>query len=91
MKPIQKILFGSQGTGKSYRVDKIISNKSDKSELIIRYRSFFGYFYKLLILLWLQLLLGNPENIEFTMVVRPRNSKVIPRCDRCVVKYGPEY
>jgi len=35
--------------------------------------------------------LGNPENIEFTEVIRPRNSKVIPRCDRCVINYGPEY
>jgi RHS repeat-associated protein len=34
--------------------------------------------------------LGNPKNIEFTKVIRPRNENVIPRCDRCVGKYGPE-
>jgi len=34
--------------------------------------------------------LGNPQTIEFTKVVRPRNEHVIPRCDRCVGKYGSE-
>ncbi|WP_171014188.1 hypothetical protein, partial [Chitinivorax sp. B] len=34
--------------------------------------------------------LGNPKVIEFTKVIRPRNDKVIPRCERCVGKYGPE-
>ena len=34
--------------------------------------------------------LGNPKNIEFTKVIRPRNENIIPRCDRCVGNYGPE-
>ncbi|MDP5208573.1 toxin TcdB middle/N-terminal domain-containing protein [Microbulbifer sp. 2205BS26-8] len=36
--------------------------------------------------------LGNPDpkTIEFTKVIRPRNEKVIPRCDRCTNKFGPE-
>ncbi len=34
--------------------------------------------------------LGNPQNIEFTKVIRPRNEKIIPRCERCTGKYGPE-
>lgn len=34
--------------------------------------------------------LGNPKNIEFTKVIRPRTQQRIPRCDRCTSKYGPE-
>lgn len=32
----------------------------------------------------------NPKTIEFTKVIRPRNEKVIPRCDRCTNTFGPE-
>ncbi len=35
---------------------------------------------------------GNPDpkSLEFTEVIRPRNDKVIPRCDRCTETFGPE-
>jgi len=34
--------------------------------------------------------LGNPKDIEFTKVIRPRNKDEIPRCERCTKKYGEE-
>ncbi|MEH6462179.1 hypothetical protein, partial [Chitinimonas sp. JJ19] len=34
--------------------------------------------------------LGNPSNVEFTRVVRPRTDEVISRCPRCTGKYGIE-
>ena len=32
----------------------------------------------------------DPKTIQFTKVIRPRNDKVIPRCDRCTNTFGPE-